>query len=79
MKLINGILKNEDCPHCDKELEYQCGECEKDEMHLMEHYLNLMGLKNRFHAWAMSNKDNELNVFDVLEECGGFDNGSKTC
>lgn len=72
MKLINEILKNEDCPHCGTELEYQCGECEKDEMHLMEHYLNLMNLKDRFHAWAVSNKDNDLNVFDVLEECGGI-------
>ena len=72
MKLINEILKNEDCPHCSTELEYQCGVCEKDEMHLMEHYLNLMCLKDRFHAWAVSNKDNNLNVFDVLEECGGI-------
>ena len=73
MKLINGIecnyLQSEDCPHCDSESEYQCEECEKDEMHLMKHYLNLMGLKDNFHAWAVCNKDNELNVFDVLEEC----------
>ena len=69
MKLINGILKGDSCPHCSTEIEYQCGECEKDEMHLMEHYLNLMGLKDNFHAWAVCNKDNELNVFDVLEEC----------
>ena len=69
MKLINGILKGEDCPDCGTEFEYQCGECEKDEMHLMEHYLNLMGLKNNFNAWAVCNKDDELKFFDVLEEC----------
>ncbi len=76
MKLINGILKGEDCPHCGTDLYYQCGECEQDEMHLMEHYLNLMGLKDNFNAWvemstAVCNKKDEPNFFDVLEECGG--------
>tara|TARA_X000001382_G_scaffold46248_1_gene31263 strand:- start:1567 stop:1779 length:213 start_codon:yes stop_codon:yes gene_type:complete len=69
MKLINEILKGEDCPHCSTELEYQCAECEIDEMHLMEHYLNLIGLKDNFNAWAVCNKDDELNFFDILEEC----------
>ena len=35
LKLIHGILKNEDCPHCGTEIEYQCGECEKEEQHLL--------------------------------------------
>ena len=35
LKLIHGILKNEDCPHCGTEIEYQCGECEKEEEHLL--------------------------------------------
>jgi len=30
-KLINGIYKYKDCPHCGDEWEYQCGECEKEE------------------------------------------------
>ena len=29
--IINGIYKYPDCPHCGDELEYQCGECEKEE------------------------------------------------
>ena len=35
MELINGILKYSDCPHCGTEIEYQCGECEKEEEHLL--------------------------------------------
>lgn len=30
-KLINGIYKYKDCPHCGDEWEYQCGECEEEE------------------------------------------------
>jgi formate dehydrogenase maturation protein FdhE len=37
MKLINGILKYEDCPHCGNEWEYQCFECEKEELNKLEH------------------------------------------
>lgn len=57
MKLINGILKHEDCPHCGNEWEYQCFECEKEEMNKLEH------------LETANKKIRNLNVFDVLEEC----------
>ena len=63
MKLINGILKYSDCPHCGNELEYQCFECEIEEEHLLsldesdEDYIDAMWED----AWRR------------------FDNGNKTC
>ena len=44
MELINEILKYPDCPHCGSEWEYQCGECEKEEMR--ENELDLKAFKD---------------------------------
>ncbi len=48
LKRINGILKRQDCPHCGTELEYQCGECEKEE----KEYINqLFKIFNNINEW----------------------------
>jgi len=59
MELINEILKYPDCPHCGSEWEYQCFECEKEEMNRLEH------------LETANKKIRNLNFFDVLEECTG--------
>ena len=46
MKRINGILKYPDCPHCGNELEYQCGECEKEEEEYLERIFKMFNDTN---------------------------------
>ena len=58
MKLINGILKYEDCPHCGNEWEYQCFECEKEELNKLEHLEGENKMNDSTIAYFKSATDN---------------------